>query len=87
MGAVTFPADETNMTDALQILDRERYATLWMEGRRLFDLDRWDSPFLNGGWIVGSAALTNRLRCMPIPKIECQLNPNLADDANGVCSG
>lgn len=87
MGTITFPTDETNMTDALQILDRERYATLWMEGRRLFDLDRWDSPFLNGGWIVGSAALDNRLRCMPIPKIECQLNPNLADDANGVCSG
>ncbi|MEM7416280.1 MAG: RagB/SusD family nutrient uptake outer membrane protein [Gemmatimonadota bacterium] len=87
MGTLSFPTDETNMTDALQILDRERYATLWMTGRRLFDLDRWDHPFLAGGWIVGSAALANRLRCMPLPKIECQLNPNLADDANGVCSG
>lgn len=87
MGSFTFPADETNMTDALQILDRERYATLWMTGRRLFDLDRWDHPFLDGGWIVGSAALAERVSCMPLPKIECQLNPNLADDANGVCAG
>ncbi len=87
MGTLTFPTDETNMTDALQILDRERYATLWLTGRRLFDMDRWDHPFLNGGWIVGSAALANRLRCMPIPKIECQLNPNLEDDANTVCAG
>lgn len=87
MGTFEFPQDETNMTDALAILDRERYATLWIEGRRLFDLDRWDHPFLDGGWIVGSAALDNRASCMPIPKIECQLNPNLADDANSVCAG
>jgi hypothetical protein len=79
--------DITNTTSAVQVLDRERYATLWLEGRRLFDLDRWDHPFLNGNWIVGSAAETRRVSCMPLPQIECQLNPNLKDDANGVCSG
>jgi hypothetical protein len=87
VGSLVFPMDITNTTSAAQVLDRERYATLWLEGRRLFDLDRWSHPFLNGNWIVGGAAEAKRLSCMPIPKIECQLNPNLEDDANGVCSG
>jgi SusD family len=92
VGTLTFAQDanwvaKLASTDAIEILDRERYATLWIEGRRLYDLDRWDHPFLNGGWIVGSSALPRRVSCMPIPKIECQLNPELADDANGVCSG
>ena len=72
--------------DALPILDRERYATLWMTGRRLFDLDRWDHPFLNGGWVTGSAAIANRVSCYPVPKNECQLNPNLLNNAT-VCTG
>jgi hypothetical protein len=87
VGTLVFPMDIANTTSAAQVLDRERYATLWLEGRRLFDLDRWDHPFLDGNWIVGGAAIPSRLSCMPIPKIECQLNPNLEDDANGVCSG
>jgi len=87
LGALVFPMNIANTTSAIQVLDRERYATLWLEGRRLFDLDRWNHPFLDGNWIVGGAAEARRLSCMPIPKIECQLNPNLEDDANGVCSG
>jgi SusD/RagB-like outer membrane lipoprotein len=92
VGTLTFAQDadwtaKLASTDAMEILDRERYATLWVEGRRLYDLDRWDHPFLNGGWIVGSAALPRRVSCMPIAKTECQLNPELFDDANGVCSG
>jgi hypothetical protein len=92
LGALEFPhIDPTNAADtrwdAMSVLDQERYATLWITGRRLYDLDRWNHPFLNGNWIVGSAALASRAACMPIPRVECQLNPNLADDANGVCAG
>jgi hypothetical protein len=67
--------------DAWSILDKERYATLWMESRRFFDLDRWDHPFLLGGEtgvIIGSPAASPRVSCMPIPEIECQLNPELS---------
>lgn len=62
--------------DAWSILDRERHLTLWLEGRRLWDLDRWDHPFLEGGTIVypGEAM---RFRCVPISFSECQTNPNV----------
>ncbi len=69
-------------TEAADILDRERYATLWMQGRRLYDMDSWDiTDFLNGGpavgaQIVGGVSIVNRARCQPIPAQECLLNPN-----------
>jgi len=77
------PAD-----DGWSILDEERYATLWLTGKRLFDLDRWDHPFLDGGFLAanvpGAAALARRTSCMPVPRNECELNPNL--DGDPVCS-
>lgn len=73
------PAD-----DAWSVLDEERYATLFLEARRLYDLDRWDHPFLNGGWIVGGSAQNPRDSCYPIPRNECELNPNINQD---LCTG
>ncbi len=72
-GSLEYP---NTMDDAWSILDAERWLTLWLEGRRLWDLHRWDHPFLNGGSVVypGEA---RRASCMPIPAIECQLNTSL----------
>jgi hypothetical protein len=75
------PAD-----DAWSVLDEERYATLYLEGKRLYDLDRWGHPFLNGGWIVGGAAQNPRDSCFPVPRLECQLNPQLAGNST-ICTG
>lgn len=76
MGAMEWPNAED---DAMSILDRERYLDLWMEGRRLFDLYRWDHPFLTGNYgliqrhddLLGA---TSRAGCMPIAESECNLN-------------
>ena len=48
------------------ILDRERWLTNWLEGRRLWDLDRWDHPHLDGGGIVYEATVSRRASCFPI---------------------
>ncbi len=80
VGAMEFPNAQD---DAWSILDRERYLTLWMEGRRLFDLDRWQHPFLQGGTLIGPGA-EPRVSCMPVPEIECQLNPEIQNSS--VCT-
>ena len=74
VGELEFP---NAFDDAWSILDAERWLTLWLEGRRLWDLHRWDHPFLNGGTVIypGEA---RRASCMPIPELECQLNTNLS---------
>ncbi|MEE8147347.1 MAG: RagB/SusD family nutrient uptake outer membrane protein [Longimicrobiales bacterium] len=68
--------------DAMSILDRERYLTMWMEGRRLFDLHRWNHPFItnNEGLIQRHddiLAGVTRKACAPIAESECRLNPNV----------
>ncbi len=80
VGAMEFPNAQD---DALSILDRERYLTLWIEGRRLFDLDRWQHPFLQGGTLIGPGA-EPRVSCMPIPEIECTLNQEIQNSS--VCT-
>lgn len=79
-GALDWPNAQD---DAWSILDRERYLTLWMEGRRLFDLDRWQHPFLQGGTLIGPGA-EPRVSCMPVPEIECTLNPEIQNSS--VCT-
>ncbi len=79
-GALEFPNAQD---DAWSILDRERYLTLWIEGRRLFDLDRWQHPFLQGGTLIGPGA-EPRVSCMPVPEIECTLNPEIQNSS--VCT-
>jgi len=90
VGTFNWPNDVAS-TEAADILDRERYATLWLQGRRLYDMDKWDmSEFFAGGpaigiQIVGGVSVVNRARCMPIPNQECLLNPEATGTA--ACSG
>lgn len=80
-----FTGDRDSMT-GWDILDRERYFTLWLEGRRLYDLHRWDHPFLDGGTLIdaqGYIAEGRRDSCAPIAFDECQTNPNLGSDVCG----
>lgn len=62
--------------EAFGHLDNERHLTLWLEARRLFDLRRWNHPFLAGGGVVYDAE-NPRDSCIPISRGECQTNPNL----------
>jgi tetratricopeptide (TPR) repeat protein len=71
-GALEYP---NAYDDGWSILDGERHLTLWLEGRRLWDLHRWDHPFLNGGTVVWSG-IPRRDSCMPVPSGECRSNPN-----------
>jgi hypothetical protein len=56
----------TDADDAGQALRREREIILWMEGRRLWDLRRFNDPFLSG-----------RDSCIPISQNEANTNPNV----------
>ena len=67
--------DESNQ--AWSILDDERHLTLWLEGRRLHDLRRWDHPFLNGGSVV-YPGVSERAACFPIAQNECDVNDNVS---------
>lgn len=71
-GALEYP---NAYDDAWSILDGERMLSLWLEGHRLWDLDRWDHPFLNGGTVAWPGE-PRRDSCMPVPSGECRVNPN-----------
>ncbi|MFO8173126.1 MAG: RagB/SusD family nutrient uptake outer membrane protein [Longimicrobiales bacterium] len=71
-GALEYP---NAYDDAWSILDAERHLTFWLEGRRLWDLHRWDHPFLDGGEVVWPSD-PQRDSCLPIPSGECRYNPN-----------
>ncbi len=73
--------DYATVDDAWDILDRERHLTLWLEGRRLWDLHRWNHPFLQGGTIV-YPGVNPRASCLPISQSECQTNPNIDQTQN-----
>jgi len=67
----TLPAlTAANATAAWTILQRERGAVLWLEGRRLWDLRRW----LADG---RSTVLAGRTTCVPISLEEAAANPSL----------
>lgn len=93
VGTLDYPHDLTSQ-EAIDVLDRERYASLWMQGRRLYDMDRWDHPYLDGGdnalgpglgnWVVGGSSFAPRASCMPIARSECLLNENISSNAD-VC--
>ena len=74
-------AGSANLTSmsGWDILDRERHLTLWLEGRRLWDLHRWDHPHLDGGGVVYVATVARRASCMPVSDDECQVNEKVAD--------
>lgn len=84
-GSLEYPNAED---DAWSILDRERYAVLHMEGRRLADMKRWQHPYIaeqhavnprveqeNGAYRVAY--------CLPIAEIECDTNEALTCPAVG----
>lgn len=56
-------------------LSNERLVTMWLEGRRLFDLHRFDDPFLSG-----------RDYCFPFADSEINSNPNLENCTGPACS-
>lgn len=84
-----YPMEGDTDWDAWSMLDQERYANLWLTGKRLFDLDRWNHPFLAGGFLAknvpGAASVAQRPSCMPVPRNECELNPNL--EGSAICTG
>jgi len=60
------PVAATGEADAWELLKDERAAETWLEARRLWDLRRWEDPFLSG-----------RDSCIPISDRERISNPNL----------
>jgi hypothetical protein len=80
-GTVGTITNDPNSMSGWDILDRERWMDTWLEGRRLWDLERWDHPFLDGGGIVYEATVDRRASCVPIADNECQVN----DKATGKC--
>jgi hypothetical protein len=67
LAAVAAPA---NTADAWKLLQHERGAVLWLEGRRLYDLRRWLAAGTN-------SFLATRDKCMPFGSSEIASNPNL----------
>jgi len=82
--------DSVGMTlqDAWITLDHERHLTLWLEGRRFFDMQRWEAAgldylpavmFIHGGTLVYPGE-DPRAICIPISESECLTNLNVRDD-------
>jgi hypothetical protein len=72
------PLTAATTAEAWTHLKHERLLTLWLEGRRLYDLHRWDDDFLRGGTILpGNPGINPRGWCVPISINECRTNPNL----------
>jgi hypothetical protein len=70
MGPVDAPAD---IAAAWELLRFERGATLWLEGRRLWDLRRWEAQ----GGPAADPFTEGRDVCFPISREEKRVNPNL----------
>lgn len=79
------PWNATKLEEAWTFLKRERSIELWLEGRRIGDLDRWKANQTPGAldW-PDYESLTPYFRqfktgttCVPIPESETDVNPNL----------
>lgn len=66
-------AEPATEADAWPVLRFERGATLWLEGRRLWDLRRWDAE----GGVIRDDFADGRDLCFPISLEEQRVNPNL----------
>lgn len=71
LGLAPWVANTT--TEAWAALRRERGIELWLEGRRLGDLHRWNAEGVPGA----AEDLTGRDTCFPIGQTEVDTNPNL----------
>lgn len=69
---------------AWDILDSERALTLWLEGRRMNDLRRWQHPFAaeGQGVVYEDNVVQPRASCLPLAESECNNNPNVECDAD-----
>lgn len=87
VGSLDYPSTPNGPRDddAWSILDRERHLTLWLEARRINDLERWEHPFLAGegvvygrfrdfGDIFDIAVASRRASVLPIAESECDNN-------------
>lgn len=63
----------TTEAEAWPILKRERAAVLWMEGRRFWDLRRWNAEPAP----IKDTYLDTRDKCIPVSENEEQSNPNV----------
>jgi hypothetical protein len=68
VAAVTAPA---TTAAAWTLLQAERGSVTWLEGRRLWDLRRWNAQGTN-------SFLTGRSKCVPVSTNELAANPNLS---------
>jgi len=66
------PWNASNSTEAWVALKRERGIELWLEGRRLGDLNRWLAEKIPGD----VEDMTGRNTCFPIGQTEREANPN-----------
>jgi hypothetical protein len=67
------PWEADTLEEAWAALRRERGIELWLEGRRLGDLYRWNVEGIPGA----AEDLTGRDTCFPIGQTEVDANPNL----------
>ena len=63
----------TTAAEAWPILQKERAAVLWMEGRRFWDLRRWNAEPAP----IKNSFLDDRDKCIPVSENEEQSNPNV----------
>ncbi|MDQ4080110.1 MAG: RagB/SusD family nutrient uptake outer membrane protein, partial [Gemmatimonadota bacterium] len=63
----------TTEAEAWAILKKERAAVLWMEGRRFWDLRRWNAEAPP----IKDTYLDDRDKCIPVSENEEQSNPNV----------
>jgi starch-binding outer membrane protein, SusD/RagB family len=63
----------TTAAEAWPILQKERAAVLWIEGRRFWDLRRWNAEPAP----IKNTFLDSRDQCIPISENEEQSNPNV----------
>jgi hypothetical protein len=77
------PVSAADATEAWALLKRERGIELWLEGRRMHDLRRWQAENAPGALdtleVPGEASRLSRNRtlCYDIPKTERETNPNV----------
>jgi hypothetical protein len=67
-------AQPGTVAEAWPLLQRERGAVLWLEGRRLWDLRRWYVEGIN-------SFLNGRDKCMPFGASELASNPHLSGNS------
>lgn len=81
MAAITLP---TNPEGAWQMLRHERYATTWMEGRKIWDWRRWS---VEPEAYKKDPQASGRDLCWPISQGEQRYNPNIKLGAGGQWGG